>query len=370
MKAKKTLRNKISNIFAALILIAFCIIIDIESVGGSLWPSIISKILIFTIAAWSLNIVCGCLGEFVLGHGGFLLIGYTVAVIVAKYYGKIIESDVYRENIYYVKEGIRPLGYLLLTSDVIIAALITGIFGLIVGLISLGRLKGDYLAIVTLGISLIFVNFARNINELGGAQGFGVSTKLEGTPLIYGILVIIVIFLILRFMKSRFGRGILAIRDDAIAAEASGIPVGKYKVMAFTFSAIIAGMAGAMYAHYNSFKPVDFGQDLSIELLIIIVLGGLGSLTGSAISAILIVVYNLWFCTLSWVPDFFKSNPKIIYGVILVVIMLFRSSGIMGVKEFSWDWFYKKIKWIFNKIKRLFKKVFNKKPKEVVNNGE
>jgi branched-chain amino acid transport system permease protein len=163
-------------------------------------------------------------------------------------------------------------------------------------------------------------------------------------------------------MKSRFGRSILACRDDNIAAEACGVAVNKYKVLAFTFSAFIAGLAGGLYAHFNSFKPIDFGQDLSIELLIIVVLGGLGSLTGSIFASFVIVFYNLWFCTRGWVPAFFASNPKIIYGVILVAIMLFRSKGILGTSEFTWNWFYDKIQPVWNKIIKIFKK---KTPKEV-----
>lgn len=361
MKFKKiNKRNLISNIVAIAILLTGCILI--QSSNNLLWTKIISKILIFSIAALSLNIVCGCLGEFALGHGGFLLIGYTFAVLIASFMRKIIGNSAYKELIYSSREGLHALGYLVITGDVLIAAIITGVFGFVVGLIALGRLKGDYLAIVTLGVSLIFVNLAKNIEFLGGAQGIGIATKLSGTPLLYAIMLVLIIILILAFMRSRFGRGILACRDDNIAAEASGIPVNKYKVLAFTFSAFIAGLAGALYSHFNSFKPIDFGQDLSIELLIIVVLGGLGSLTGSVIASFVIVWYNLWFCTRPWVPSFFKSNPKIIYGIILVSIMLFRSSGILGHNEFTWDWFYSKLKLIWNKIVNMFKK---KTPKEI-----
>jgi branched-chain amino acid transport system permease protein len=160
-------------------------------------------------------------------------------------------------------------------------------------------------------------------------------------------------------MKSRFGRAILACRDDNIAAEASGVAVNKYKVLAFTFASFIAGIAGGLLANYTTYAPTTFGQDRSILFLVIIVLGGLGSLTGSIIASSLIVVYELWFCQQTWVPEFFTSNPKIIYGIILVLIMLFRSSGILGTSEFTWDWFYKK-------VKKLWGKVFSKKtPKEV-----
>ncbi len=348
-------RNLVSTLVAIAILLVGCVFV--QNGNSLLWTKIISKILIFSIAALALNVVCGCLGEFALGHGGFLLIGYTAAVLVATLTRNMIGADFYKEFVYTTRGGLQPIGYLLLTSDVLIAAVITAVFGFIVGIIALGRLKGDYLAIVTLGVSLIFVNITKNIPSLGGAQGININIALGGSPLIYGIMLVVSVFLILTFMKSRFGRATLDCRDDNIAAEACGVPVNKSKVLTFTFSALIAGLAGALYAHFNAFKPIEFGQDLSIELLIIVVLGGLGSLTGSIISSAIIVFYNLWFCTRPWVPDFFSSNPKIIYGIILVVIMLFRSSGILGTAEFSWDWFY-----------GLFKKLKNKRknnPKEV-----
>ena len=341
-------RNLISNIVSVVILLAFSILID----GSTTLPKIFSLIFIYSIAALALNIICGCLGEFVLGHGGFILIGYTFAVLIAKLIKKFVSASFLRENIYTVRGAeLHFLGYLIIIGIVIFAGIITGIIGLIVGTIALGRLKGDYLAIVTLGISLIFVNICKNFKSLGGASGIGAASFLGGTTLLYSIFLIIVVFLIMSFMKSRFGRSILACRDDNIAAEASGVPVNKYKVLAFTFASFIAGIAGGLLAHYQTFSPINFGQDLSILFLIIIVLGGLGSLTGSVIASAIIVFYEQWFCMQSWVPDFFASNPKIIYGIVLVLIMLFRTSGILGTNEFTWDWFYKIIGKIKNKMK-------------------
>lgn len=356
-------RNLISNIVAIILLLLVCIVVNRS--GNMQWPQYISKILIFSIAALALNVVCGCLGEFALGHGGFLLIGYTVAFLIGQAIFNAVGSQTFRELFYTSREGLKVLGFFLIIGDSLIAAIITACFGFLVGIIALGRLKGDYLAIVTLGFGLIFVNIANNIDFLGGATGKGISTKLAGTPLLYAIMLVVTIFLVLTFMKSRFGRNILACRDDNIASEACGVPVKKYKVLAFTFSAFIAGLAGGLYAHYNTFSPGTFGQDLSIELLIIVVLGGLGSLTGSVIASIIIVLYNLWICSMSWVPPFFKNNPKIIYGVVLVAIMLFRSSGILGTSEFSWDWFYTKIKLLWQKILRITKKIFKKNDKVI-----
>jgi branched-chain amino acid transport system permease protein len=349
-------KKLISNIIAITLLLAFSVLIE----GGTTLPKIINLIFIYSIAALSLNVICGCLGEFVLGHGGFLLIGYTVFVLASTFLKDVIDPVFFRGSIYTVLGGkLHLLGYVIVILLVLICGIITGLIGLLVGAIALGRLKGDYLAIVTLGISLIFVNIAKNFKAIGGAAGIGSSSFLGGTPLLYAIFLVVVIFLIMSFMKSRFGRAILACRDDNIAAEASGVAVNKYKVLAFTFASFIAGIAGGLLANYTTYAPTTFGQDRSILFLIIIVLGGLGSLSGSIIASSLIVVYELWFCQQTWVPEFFTSNPKIIYGIILVLIMLFRSSGILGTAEFTWDWFYKK-------IKKIWGTIFNKKtPKEV-----
>lgn len=346
-------RNLISNVILIAVLLGF----SIFSKQSVTLPRIINLIFIYSIAALALNVVCGCLGEFVLGHGGFVLIGYTLAVLIMKQIQGMVDPAFFKESIYTVLGGkLHPLGYGLIIGDVILAAIGTGLIGFVVGVIALGRLKGDYLAIVTLGISLIFVNICKNFDVLGGGVGISVSTSISGSPVLYASFLVIVIILILTFMKTRFGRNILACRDDNIAAEACGVPVNKTKVLAFTFSSFIAGISGALLAFYSAFAPTFFGQDRSILFLVIIVLGGLGSLTGSILASAIIVLYEQWFCMQSWVPDFFSSNPKIIYGVVLVLIMLFRSSGILGTSEFTWDWFYKKIGKIFKK-KRTPKEV-------------
>ena len=328
---------------------------------------VVNLVFIFSIAALSLNIVCGCLGEFVLGHAGFVLIGYTLAVLIMKEIRGAFDPTFFSENVFTVRGGVlHPLGYGLIVGDVILAAIITGIFGFIVGVIVLGRLKGDYLAIVTLGISLIFVNICNNFDDtaiinLGGGSGINVTTFISGTPIIYASFLVLVVILILAFMKTRFGRSILACRDDNIAAEACGVAVNKTKILAFTFSSIIAGLAGGLFAFYSAAAPSSFGQDRSIFFLVIIVLGGLGSLTGSIFATGVLVFYEFWLCKQTFIPEFFRTNPRIIYGIVLVLIMLFRPNGILGTSEFTWKWFYSGIKKIINKI-------FKKKtiaPKEV-----
>lgn len=353
-------RNLISTVIGVLVLT----LISVFSTKSFELPKILNLIFIYSIAALALNIVCGCLGEFVLGHGGFILIGYTTAVLLMQQLSKLFTKSMgkvyFKEMLVYVVRGgeLHPMGYIFIILTVIIAALITAVIGFVVGLIALGRLKGDYLAIVTLGISLIFVNICKNFDKLGGGTGISITTTISSTPLLNLGFLVACLILILTFMGSRFGRNILACRDDNIAAEACGVPVNKTKVIAFTFSSLLAGIGGALLAFVQPQAPTAFGQDMSILFLIIIVLGGLGSLTGSIIAAILIVLYENWFCVQSWVPDFFANNPKIIYGIILVLIMLFRSSGILGKNEFTWNWFYK----MFKKEKKVEVSELNESP--------
>ena len=347
-------RMKKQTLISNLVSIALLVVFSLSIEGAITLRSLVSWILIYSISALALNIICGCLGEFVLGHGGFLLVGYTTAVLVGQFLYKTCGADFFKEFIYTSRgQELHLLGYGFAFIDVLIAAVVTGLIGFLVGTVALGRLKGDYLAIVTLGIGLVFVNIAKNfkINGkaiFGGSNGIGMSGFIGGTPLLYSIFFIITIFLILTFMKSRFGRSILACRDDNIAAEACGVAVNKTKLMAFTFATFLTGIAGALFAHHMTYEPVTFGQDRSILFLIIIVLGGLGSLTGSVLASAVIVLYEYWFCMQSWVPDFFTANPKIIYGIVLVLIMLFRSNGILGTSEFSWKWFYGGIKNLLN----------------------
>ena len=174
-------KKLISNIIAITLLLAFSVLIE----GGTTLPKIVNLIFIYSIAALSLNVICGCLGEFVLGHGGFLLIGYTVFVLMSTFLKDVIDPTFFRGSIYTVLGGkLHLFGYVIVVLLVLICGILTGLIGLLVGAIALGRLKGDYLAIVTLGISLIFVNIAKNFKAIGGAAGIGSSSFLGGTPLL------------------------------------------------------------------------------------------------------------------------------------------------------------------------------------------
>ena len=301
---------------------------------------IIPQMIIFSIAALSLNIVCGCLGEMVLGHGGFMLVGGIVASYVSqKIYQVVMHTNNYtasqmREIFYNVGTGqVHFAGYILVIFAVIIGAIFTGIIGYLIGLAVLGRMKGDYLAIITLGIGLVFVSIANNLQTIDGFK-YGVDgpsyyTSIAGNTPIFASFLIITLVCFIMIFKSRHGRAILAIREDEIAAEASGIPVKKYKIFTFTLSAIFAGL----YYHFASFLGTSlFSQDRSIELLVFIVLGGLGSFTGTLLSTAL-----LTFISYKLLLNAPGGYQLLIYGIILIVVMLIRPEGLLGTKELTWD---------------------------------
>ncbi len=321
---------------------------------------IVPQIIIFSIAALSLNIVCGCLGEMALGHGGFMLLGGIVASFISqKGYEIIMESNNYtasdmRKIIYNVMGNeLHFGGYILIIVAVIIGAIITGIVGYLIGLALLGRTKGDYLAIITLGLGLTFVSIANNLSTIGGipygVDGPRFAQKISGNTTIFASFLVLTLVVFVLFFKSRHGRAILSIREDYIAAEASGIPVRKYRIMTFTISAAFAGLAGGLYYHFaSSLGTANFAQDRSIELLVFIVFGGLGSFSGTLLSTTV-----LTFISYKLLLNAPGGYQKLIYGVILIIMMLVRPNGLLGTKEVTWDG-----------IISLFKKIFKKKKKD------
>ncbi|CCQ93844.1 High-affinity branched-chain amino acid transport system permease protein [[Clostridium] ultunense Esp] len=252
--------------------------------------------------AVSLHLIIGITGQFSIGHAGFLAVGaYTSAIIT-------------------MKMGL-PFEIAILVGG--IAAMLAG---LVVGIPSL-RLKGDYLAIATLGFGEIVRIFFLNIDYVGGAAGMQVTHMTNWTYVFLGTLITVLV--VRNFTESTHGRACIAIRENEIAAEAMGIPITYYKVLAFAIGAFFAGIAGALYAHnFYVIQPVNFGFLKSFDILIFVVLGGLGSLSGAVISAT--------FLTL--VSTFLQQYPEtrmILYSLVLVLVMLYRPQGLMGTKEIT-----------------------------------
>jgi branched-chain amino acid transport system permease protein len=265
----------------------------------------IATICINIILAVSLNLITGFTGQFSLGHAGFMSIGaYTCAIILLR-----VPST-----------G----GFLAgLLSGAVLAALV----GFLVGLPTL-RLRGDYLAIATLGMSEIIRIIFLNLEITNGAAG------LSGIPRFTNWFYLFVfmagtILLISNFLRSSHGRACISVREDEIAAEAMGINATRYKVTAFTIGAFCAGIAGALYAGYFYFlKPSTFGFLKSIDILVIVVLGGMGSLSGSVLAAILLALIS------TFLQDF-PDLRMVLYSLMLIIIMIFRPQGLMGSNELS-----------------------------------
>ncbi len=275
------------------------------------------------IMAISLNLVIGHTGQFSLGHAGFMAIGAYLSAAFSQWFLPII-ADV-------------PIPLFLQNSITILLALGVGglfaaIFGMVVGIPTL-RLQGDYLAIVTLGFSEIVRIAILNIDFLGGARGLGDIPELANFFWITSILICGIWFLS-RLTYSLKGLSFLAIREDEIAARSVGIDVARYKIKAFVIAAFWAGIGGGLFAHLNTYLHTNsFGFIKSIEFVTMVVLGGLGSVTGSLLAAFLLTI----------LPEFLRVASEwrmIFYSVLLIVMMILRPQGFLGKKEFR---FLKKI---------------------------
>jgi branched-chain amino acid transport system permease protein len=294
--------------------------------------------------AVSLNIVNGFTGQFSIGHAGFMIVGGYAAAMVSYYGGLHLFGSAARQG------GFLGAGEWLMVGGCLVGAVLAAGLGYVVGLPAL-RLRGDYLAIVTLGFGEIIRVLLQRTNPqlfsmdeikdatasqlfpppLGGAQGF------ESIPA-YANLFWVVLFMSLtcvaayRIKQSSMGRAFLSIREDEIAARAMGVDIASYKVKAFMLAAFFAGLAGGLYAHTGVIlRPVDAGFQKSFDIVIMVVLGGMGSISGAVLSAVI----------LSTLPELLRDFAEyrlIIYALLLIIMMLVRPQGLFGVREL-WDFF-------------------------------
>ena len=260
--------------------------------------------------AVSLNLTVGILGELSLGHAGFMSVGAFSGIVVSQSLMGAIPSAPVR-----------------LAVAMIVGAIFAAIVGLLIGTPVL-RLQGDYLAIVTMAFAEIIRVCFCNFSITGGGKTMSGILKLSTFDRAFWIMVVCVTVMFL-FVRSRFGRTVQAIREDYIAASASGINVTYYKVLTFAISAFFAGIGGGVYAHYmTAMIPTNFNFNYSAELLSEVIIGGTGSLTGSIIGA----------AFLSSLPELmrdFSTCRMLAYSIVLVLVMLFRPGGIFGRWEFS-----------------------------------
>lgn len=268
---------------------------------GAFWEASLVLTGINVILAVSLNLINGFTGQFSIGHAGFMAVGaYASAVLT-------------------VKLGAPYLAALA------VGMLAAGILGLLIGLPTL-RLKGDYLAIATLGLGEIIRVAILNIQYVGGASGFMGIPRLTDFAYIF-LFVLLTIFVVKNIINSAQGRACLAIRENEIAADVMGIDTTKYKVMAFTVGAAFAGLAGGLFSHYYYIAhPSSFTFLRSFDILTMVVLGGLGSITGSVLGAVLLTIVS---AALADYPQW----RMIIYSLMLIGMMLYRPQGLLGTRE-------------------------------------
>lgn len=259
------------------------------------------------ILAVSLNLSCGFLGQLPLGHAGFMSVGAYASAL----FSMAVDLPVFVE----------------FPAALLIGGIAAGIAGIIIGLPAL-RLRGDYLAIITLGFGEIIRVIILNLKFTGGAFGLRGIERHSSISWVF-IFTIITIFIIHTLLKSRHGRAIISIREDEIAAEASGISLTYYKTVTFAISAFFAGIAGGLYAHYLSIlDPSNFGFMKSVEILVMVVLGGLGSVIGSIVSASVLTI----------IPELLRSFADyrmVAYSLLLIIVMIFKPSGLFGRYDFS-----------------------------------
>ena len=331
MKSKAKQKTFINNMITyAIVVVAYIVVQILMGTGhmSSLMKGLLVPFCIYVIMAVSLNLTVGILGELSLGHAGFMCVGAFAGALFSKC----------------MKGSMDPTVSLIIA--VIIGAVVAAVFGILIGIPVL-RLKGDYLAIVTLAFGEIIKNIINAVYLGRDGSGFHISLKdsmslnmdADGEVLIKGaqgitgtpqaatftigvILVLITLFIVMNLVNSRTGRAIMAIRDNRIAAESIGINITKYKLMAFSISAGLAGVAGVLYAHNLTTLtalPKNFGYNMSIMILVYVVRGGIGIIRGSVIATV--ILYLL--------PEMLRglSNYRMLmYAIVLILAMLFNSA--------------------------------------------
>ena len=303
-------KNFINYIVVGIALIVFATLYLTGQDVARSTQFLLQNISIAMILAVSLNLVVGYLGELSLGHAGFMCVGAYLGGKIAS----LLEASL----------GNGPLTLLI---SLVVGGLCAAVCGVIIGLPAL-RLKGDYLAIVTLAfgeiVKVIFQNAAPDV--FGGTLGLPTPKYSRHELYIYGFaLVLITLFVIQNLMRSRHGRAITAIRDNEIAARATGINITKYKLMAFTISAFFAGIAGVLFSYtQSSVQAVKFGYNYSIEILVMVVLGGMGSINGSILAATLITFLNTKLATI--LTGELAVLQNLLYALILIVIVIYNNA--------------------------------------------
>ena len=336
-------RKKYLNI--ALIAIVFLLILAANNGLDSYKIRILNLCAIYTIFGLSLNLINGFTGLFSLGHAGFIALGsYTTALLTM--------SEKIKTQNFFMESLIAPFNHISIPflPALIVAGLVSALIAFLIGAPAL-RLKGDYLAIATLGFAEIIrvvINNAQNItNGALGLRGIPHMTNLYWS---FGIAIVTII-IIASLINSSYGRALKSIREDEIAAESMGINLFKHKTIAFVTGAFFAGVGGGLLGNLmGTIDPNMFKFVFTFNILLIVVIGGMGSITGTVIAAFIVTiggellrfldmekVYNFGFVSFSGIPGL----RMVIFSILLMIIVLFFRNGIMGTKEFTWKSIFK-----------------------------
>ena len=271
---------------------------------------LLEKVAISIILAVSLSLVVGFLGELSLGHAGFMCVGAYLGGKVAALLVPVLGN-----------------GIAAFLVSLLVGSAVAALCGIIVGIPAL-RLRGDYLAIVTLAFGEIVKSLFQNTSDATFGGTLGLDTPRYDKKYLFIIAFILVLFTLMvaqNFIRSKHGRAVTAIRDNEIAARASGINVTKYKLVTFTLSAAFAGMAGVLYSYSNyTVQSVKFGYNYSIEILVMVVLGGMGSINGGIIAATLITWLNTWLPTK--LTGDLAVLQNLLYALVLIVIVIYNNA--------------------------------------------
>jgi len=293
------------------------------------YARIINLIGINITLAVSLNLINGLAGQFSIGHAGFMAVGGYTATYLTVYHGRAVAGAVGGT----LADGVGAS--LAMVVSLCGGAVAAAVAGLAVGIPSL-RLKGDYLAIVTLGFGEIIRVVILNIPAVGGATGFTDAIPITNFFWIFAVALLTIV-VVRNIAVSTFGRALATIRGDEIAAEAMGINTTRYKVLAFVISAALAGVAGGLSGQLfaNPLNPQNLNFVKSIEIVVMIVLGGIGSTTGAVVGATILTILPEALRTFD---QQFPGLRMVIYALLLILFMIFRPQGLLGRREFGWSW--------------------------------
>lgn len=314
MKAVKTKPewNRIA-IWAGVIVALYLSLWVVSRTQGDYVTRIIIALCINVITATSLNVINGFSGQFSIGHSGLMAVGAWTGALITLNAGPALHMT----------------GAPLMFVGTVVGGAVAGLFGLIIGIPAL-RLRGDYLAIATLCFGEIIRLTILNIEALGGATGIpGIPRVMQ---LHWGfVAAVVVVILVANTVRSSIGRALQSVREDEVAAETMGINTFKYKVLAFVIGSFFAGVAGGLYAHnFYVINPKNFSFGLTFNILVMVVLGGQGSVTGAVLGAAAFTVVDAFLQS-------YTADRMIIFSLILIVMMLLRPEGLLGARELTLD---------------------------------